>query len=78
MAADGDLDGRREPAEIEAVAVVLHEKRRLGEVHLAGDALHPALVARRGQEAHRRRVALKGHVGERVNLSDPEPHGPEV
>ena len=77
MAAEGDLDRRREPAEVEAIGLP-HEKRRLGEVHLAGDALHPACVARRGQEADRRRVARERRVGERIDLRDPEPHGPEV
>ena len=77
MAAESDLDRRREPAEVEAV-VVLHEERRLGEVHLAGDALHPAFVACGGQEADRRRVARERRVGERIDLRDPEPHGPEV
>ena len=77
VAAEGDLDGRREPAEVETV-VVLHEERRLGEVHLAGDALHPAFVARRWQEADRRRIARERRVGKRIHLRDPEPHGPEV
>ena len=73
VAAESHLGRRREPPEREAV-VALAEKRGLGEVHLAGDPLHPALVARRGQEADRRGVARERRVGERVDLRDPETH----
>lgn len=77
VAAEGDLHCRREPAKREAVGLP-YEKRRLGEIHLARDTLHPALVARSRQEADRRGVAREGRVGERVDLSDPEAHGRKV
>ena len=76
VAAKGHLDRRREPPEREAVVALL-EERGLREVHLAGDALHPALVARRGEQAHRRGVARERDVGERIDLGDPEAHDGE-
>ncbi len=76
MTAERDLYRRREPAQREAVGLP-DEKRRLGEIHLARDALHPALVARCGQEADRRGVAREGRVGERVDLGDREAHADE-
>jgi len=73
VAAKGHLDRRREPPEREAVVALL-EERGLREIHLAGDALHPAVVARRGQKADRRGVARERDVGERVDLRNPETH----
>jgi len=74
VAAERDLGRRREPPQREAVVPLL-EKRGLREVHLACDALHPAFVARRGEQADRRGVARERDVGERVDLGDPEAHG---
>jgi len=67
------LDRGSEPAQPVAVAVGA-EEGRLGEVHLAGDGLHPGGVARLGEHAHRGGVAAEGTVGERVDLDDAESH----
>src|SRR5437667_11720187 len=69
------LDRGSEPAEPVAVAVGA-EEGRLGEVHLAGDRLHPGGVARLGEHAHGGGVTAEAAVGERVDLNDPESHRP--
>ena len=77
VAAQGELDGRREPAEGEAVVRRVEERGRR-EVHFARDRLHPRRVPRRGEDAHRGRIAPEWRVGERVDLDDREPHGRRV
>src|SRR5690606_35853757 len=74
MAAEVDLGGGGEPAQVVGAVVAPPEERGLGEVQLAGDVAHPALVARRGQRAPRRWVAGEGPVRERVDLDDPLCH----
>ena len=60
MAAQVDFHAGGEPAQIEAVGAPL-EERRVREVHLACDVLHPAVVSRLLQEAHASGVATEGH-----------------
>jgi hypothetical protein len=69
MPAQLHLDGRREPAQAEAVARGM-EEGRLGEVHLAGHVLHPVRVARPVEKADRGRVAGEGAVGKGVHLEE--------
>src|SRR6266545_2873472 len=47
------------------------QKRRLGEVHLRADALHPRRVALTVEQANRRGVAAERLVGECVDLKKP-------
>jgi hypothetical protein len=69
VAAQLDLDRRREPAKIELV-VAAHQEGGVGLVHLAGNPLHPTLVAPRRKQEHSRRVAPERLAGERVNLDE--------
>ena len=69
MAAEIDLDARREPPEVEPVRP-RDEKRGLREVHLPGHGLHPVGVPRAGEQAHRGGVAGEGAIGERVDLGE--------
>ena len=69
MAAQLDLDGRREPAQPEPIALG-HQKRRLRQVHLGGDVLHPGRVGRRVEQADGGRVAAEGPIGEGVDLQE--------
>ena len=55
VAAQGDLGRRREPSQVERPVAPLHEERRLGEVHLRGDVLHPDGVGWDGRAGTRRR-----------------------
>src|SRR2546430_11269387 len=75
--AERDFHRRREPAEPIA-AVFLMEECRLGEVHLCRHVLHPALVARRGEDAHARGVAAERATRECVHLHDPQAHALKV
>src|SRR5439155_16331888 len=77
VTAQGHLDRRGEPAEPIA-PVFLMEERRLGEVHLCRHVLHPALVARRGEDAHARGVAAERATRECVHLHDPQAHALKV
>jgi hypothetical protein len=47
VAAQCDLDRRRKPAKIEAVAVG-HQKCGFREIHFTSHVAHPAFFARRG------------------------------
>src|SRR5881396_4217508 len=77
VTAQRHLDGGGEPAQ--PVAVIFgKQKRRFGEIHLPGDVLHPALVARRREHAHRRRVAGVRLARERVYLDDREAHALQI
>ena len=76
MAAQLDLDRRREPAQPEPIALG-HEKRGLSQVHLGGHMLHPRRVGRCVEQAHGRGVAAEGPVGERINLQELR-HGPNL
>ena len=73
VSAEVDLDGRREPSQVESVRGPI-EKRGLRQVHLAGDVLHPHRVARLGQHTDRRRVAGEGLGGERIDANDRDRH----
>src|SRR5262245_47443513 len=73
MAAQIDFDRRSEPAEIVSIAL-LHEKRGLGEVHLARDVKHPANVGGFGENTDAGGVAGEGAIGERVDLRNMEAH----
>ena len=64
-----DLDFRGEPTQVIAVGV-RHEKRRLAQVHLPGDLLHPSGVSLVGKKTHDRRVAAEGRVRKGVDLMD--------
>ena len=50
------------------------EERGLGEVHLAGDVLHPRRVARLGQHTDRRRIAAERRGGECIHAHDRDRH----
>ena len=59
VAAEVHLDGRREPAEPEAVPLAMQEGR-LRQVHLPRHVLHPALVARAGKTQTAAGLPAKG------------------
>ena len=67
MPAQVNLGDRREPTEPVAIAAWPGE-RRLGEVHLGGDLLHPAGRRLDVGEADGGRVAGEWFVGESVDL----------
>jgi hypothetical protein len=69
VAAQLDLDRRREPAKIELV-IAAHQKGGVGLVHLAGNPLHLTLVAPGRKQEHSRRVAPERLAGERVILDE--------
>src|SRR5262245_17407320 len=73
MAAQIDFDRRSELAEIVSIAL-LHEKRGLGEVHLARDVEHPRWGGGLREDADGGRVSRKGAIGERVDLGNTEAH----
>ena len=75
MAAQVDLDGRREPAQVEGAVVAAHQEGRLRDVHLRGDGLHPRLWRCALEDAHARGVPGERSVGERVDLVDDPRHG---
>src|SRR5439155_2592270 len=77
VATERHLDRGGEPAEAPPVALSV-EEGALGEIHLPGNVLHPALVTGRGQDAVGRGVAAERRVGERVDLDDSESHGRPV
>ena len=70
VAAQGDLGRRREPPQVERPVAPLHEERRLGEVHLRGDVLHPDGVGGTVEPAHGGGVPAEGGVGEGVDDTD--------
>ncbi len=70
MAAEVNLHGWREPAEIERTIVAVDEEGGLREVHLTSDSLHPRFVGRTLQQADRGRVAAEGLAREGVDLGD--------
>ena len=60
MSAEVNLDGGREPAQPKGVAFGKQE-RCLRQIHFACNELHPSIIHRLVQEAHRRRVARDEH-----------------
>src|ERR1700737_4500531 len=50
------------------------EERRLGEVHLTGDVLHPRIFAILREEADPGRIAREGPIGECVDMKKRSPH----
>ena len=77
VAAQVDLDGGREPAQLEVPRLVGDhgpDERGLGEVHLGGHGLHPRRVRGRLEEAHRGRVAGEGAGRERVHMEKGRAH----
>ena len=75
VAAQVDLDGRREPAQAEGGRVVGgREVGRLGDAELEGDRLHARVVQRLAQQADGRRVAAEGDVAEGVDPGDRDRH----
>ncbi len=71
VAAEVDLDRRREPTKPEVVAAPFQEGG-LGLVHLGGDALHPGFVSRVIEQANTRGVAGEGAIGERIDQIERE------
>src|SRR5208282_4782680 len=53
---------------------LLHQERRLGEVHLPGDCLKPVISLPGGKQADRRRIAGKWPLGEGVNVKERDGH----
>src|SRR5437899_12794460 len=67
VTAQSHLDGGREPAQRPAVGT-WKQKRRLGEIHLRADTLHPRRVAFAIQQTDRGWIAAERLIGERVDL----------
>ena len=75
VAAQGHLDGRREPAQVEAAVAAAEQEGRLGQVHLGRDGLQPGGVARAFEEHDRGRVAAERILGEGVDLEEGQADG---
>src|SRR5260370_1243421 len=73
MTTEVNFDGRRKPAQLEAVTLRM-EEGSFGEVHLACDVLHPAFIPGLWQHTYRCRVACKWSVGECIYLDNGECH----
>src|SRR6267378_692383 len=73
VAAEIDFDGRREPAEIVAIAL-RNQEGSLGEIHLARDAEHPGGFGWSRKNANCCWIAGEWSVGECVHLSNAEAH----
>ena len=73
MAAEVDLDRRREPAQLVAVLFLVKEGG-LRQVHLASHVLQPAGIARLGKDANGGGIARERAIGEGVNLNDRDRH----
>ena len=73
MAAQIDLDRRREPAQ-RIVGALAHEEGGFGEIILRRDRLHGGVGQPFGQRADRGGVAAKQFFGERINLVDRQAH----
>ena len=73
VAAEIDLDRRREPAQVVAVRLA-DEERGLGEIHLPRHVLHPHRLGGRGEDADGGGIARKGAIREGVYLSNAERH----
>jgi len=69
MTAQIDFGRRREPSQ-RKVAVARKQKRRLGEVHLRGDVLHPLRIALTVEQTDSRGIALERLAGERLVADD--------
>ena len=67
--AEVNLDGGREPAQPKGVAFGKQE-RCLRQIHFACNELHPSLVHRLVQEAHRRRVAGEWLLRKGIHYDD--------
>ena len=67
VAAEVDLHGRGEPAEVVVAVGSPHREGGLRQVHLVGHLLHPPLGGRAVEEADGRRVAGERAVGEGVD-----------
>lgn len=66
VSAQFDLDGRREPSQIEFLAA-RHDERRLRKIHFTGDVLHPPLARGAGEQTHGSWVAAKRRGSECVD-----------
>jgi hypothetical protein len=73
--AEIDFDRRREPPEI-PMSLPPPEERRLGEVHLPGDVLHPYAFAIFGEEADSGRIAGERAIREGVDVKEGGAHDP--
>src|SRR5205814_2030779 len=62
-----------EPAQAPAVVFAV-QKRRLGQIHLPGNLLHPVFVRQPGEKADGRRIAAERFVGERIDLVNGKAH----
>jgi hypothetical protein len=81
MAGQIDLDGGREPAQAESVALALvqgYEERGLRQIVLGGDRLHRRVGQPGVERAHCRRIAGEHAVGEGIDLVDRNLHGQTV
>ena len=68
MPAQVDLDRRREPAQVELAVGARRDERGLGQVQLRATAcIHASVGEAVAEQAHGRRVAGEGPVGERVD-----------
>ena len=74
VAAEIDLDQRREPSQVKATIVARHDKGGFREIVLQGDRLHRGLGQPLAQWHHRRGIATKGAVGEGVDLVETQLH----
>src|SRR5205809_3828711 len=54
------------------------QKGRLRKIHLAGDGLHPRVIARGGEDADGGGVTGERLVRERVHLDDAQGHGRKI
>src|SRR5213596_2050040 len=77
VAAQRHLDGRREPPQPPRIVLAV-QKGRLRKIHLAGDGLHPRVIARGGEDADGGGVTGERPVRERVHLDDAQGHARKI
>jgi hypothetical protein len=64
------FNGRRKPPQKKLAVPALEEERRLRQVHLGGDRLHPLSISLFVQQADTRRVSSKRLIREGIHLPD--------
>src|SRR5205085_2373525 len=78
VAAQRDLDGRSEPAQVVVAVGAAHHVRGLGQTELEREPLHPGFVGRGVEQADRGGVAPERGVGEGVDPEQWRTHPPTV
>ena len=73
MSAEGHFHLGSEPAEPESIGI-LHQERRLRQVHFSRNGLMAGVISWPWQNAHRRWISGEGSFGESINVEDGNGH----